>query len=59
MEGRALDNLTKVVMGVLKKHGGVFYVNVVKNLMSFRVDGVNVFYRVHKGVICQMRRCKL
>jgi hypothetical protein len=39
MEGRA----SKFVMGALKKHGGVFDVDVVGKLMSLRVDGVNVF----------------
>ncbi len=32
-----------MIMDVLKKHIGVFYANVVLNLLSFGDDGVNVF----------------
>jgi len=42
-------------MGVLKKDGGVFYVDVVIKLMSFGVDGVNVFQRMHNGITCQIQ----
>jgi hypothetical protein len=41
--GGGLDNLIKVIMGVLKKEGGVFDVDVARKLMSFGVDGVNDF----------------
>jgi hypothetical protein len=30
-------------MGVLKEHGGLFYAYIVAKLISFGVDGVNVF----------------
>jgi hypothetical protein len=59
MEGGASKNLTKVVMGALKKHGGVFDVDIVRKFMSFRADGVNVFQGVRKGVTHQLGRCKL
>jgi hypothetical protein len=48
-------NLTKVFMGAFKEHGGFFYVDFVAKLISFGVDGVNVFQGVHNGVICQMQ----
>jgi hypothetical protein len=37
------DNLTKVIMDVLKKHVGLSDINVVAKLLSFGIDGVNVF----------------
>jgi hypothetical protein len=36
------DNLTKVITGALKEHGGLFDVDVTK-LISFGANGVNVF----------------
>jgi hypothetical protein len=59
MEGGAAYNLIKVVMGALKKHGGVSDVDVSRKLMSFRNDGVNVFQGVRKGLTRQMGKCKL
>jgi hypothetical protein len=41
--GRGVDNLTKVIMGALKEHDGLYDVDVVVKLISFGVDGVNVF----------------
>jgi hypothetical protein len=38
--GRGVDNLTKVIMGALKEHDGLYDVDV---LISFGVDGVHVF----------------
>jgi len=43
IEGRGAYNLTKVIMGVLKEHGGLFYANVVVKLISFGADGMNGF----------------
>jgi len=37
------DNLTKVIMGALKEHGGFFNIHITTKLISFGVDGVNVF----------------
>ncbi len=42
-------------MGFLRKDGGVFYVDVATKLMSFGVDGVNVFQGMHNGVTCQIQ----
>jgi hypothetical protein len=50
IEGGGLDNLTKVIVGVLRKKGGVFDANVAGKLMSFGVDGVNDFQGVRNGV---------
>jgi hypothetical protein len=41
--GGGVNNLTKVIMGALKKHDGLYDVDVVVNLISFGADGVNVF----------------
>ncbi len=41
--GGGADNLTKVIMGALKEHGGFFYIHISTKLISFGVDGVNVF----------------
>jgi hypothetical protein len=54
-EGDDLDNLIKIIMGFLRKDGGVFYVDVATKLMSFGVDGVNVFQGMHNGVTCQIQ----
>ncbi len=35
--------MTKVIMDVLKKHVGLSDINVVAKLLSFGIDGVNVF----------------
>jgi hypothetical protein len=43
IERRGAYNLTKVIMGVLKEHGGLFNENVVVKLISLGVDRVNVF----------------
>jgi hypothetical protein len=43
IERRGAYNLTKVIMGVLKEHGGLFNANVVVKLISLGVDRVNVF----------------
>ncbi len=43
IEGGGSNNLTKVSMDVLKKHVGVFDINVAAKLLSFGVDVVNVF----------------
>jgi hypothetical protein len=51
IEGRGLDNLTKVIMGVLKKKGGVFSINVVGKLMPFGANSVNDFQGVRNGLI--------
>jgi hypothetical protein len=32
-------------MGVLKEHGGIFYVNIVAKLISFGANEINVFLR--------------
>ncbi len=42
-KGGGFDNLTKMLMDVLKKHVGVFNIDVVAKLLSFGIDGVNVF----------------
>jgi hypothetical protein len=42
-------------MGALRKDGGVFDVDVATKLMSFGVDGVNVFQGMHNGVTCQIQ----
>jgi hypothetical protein len=54
MEGGGSDNLTKVVMGALKKHGSVFHANAIRTFMFFKTNGVNVFQRVRNGVIHQI-----
>jgi hypothetical protein len=41
-KGGGFDNLTKMLMDALKKHVGVFNIDVAK-LLSFGIDGVNVF----------------
>jgi hypothetical protein len=51
-KGGGADNLTKVFMGAFKKHGCFFNVDFVAKLISFGVDGVNVFQGVCNGVIC-------
>ncbi len=50
IEGGGSNNLTKVIMGVFKKEGGVFDVNVGGKLMSFGADDVNDFQGVWNGV---------
>jgi hypothetical protein len=35
--------MTKVIMGALKEHGGLFDINVATKLISFGADEVNVF----------------
>jgi hypothetical protein len=47
IEGDNLNNFIKIIMGALRKDGGVFYVDVATKLMSFGVDGVNVFQGMH------------
>jgi hypothetical protein len=42
-KGGGFDNLTKVIMDVLKKHVGVSDIDVVAKLFSFGINGVNVF----------------
>jgi hypothetical protein len=42
-------------MGVLKEHCCLFDANIATKLLSFGVDGVNVFQGVCNGVICQMK----
>ncbi len=46
-EGDGLNNLIKIIMSFLRKDGDVFYVDVATKLMSFGVDGVNVFQGMH------------
>jgi len=43
IEHGGLNNLIKVILGVLKKEGGVFDVDVARKLMSFKADNVNDF----------------
>jgi len=43
IEGRGAYNLTKVIMGVLNEHGGLFDTYVAVKLISFGADGMNVF----------------
>ncbi len=43
IEGGGVDNQTKVIMGVLKKHGGFFSAHIAGKLISFGANGVNVF----------------
>jgi hypothetical protein len=43
IKGGGFDNLTKVIMDVLKKHVGVSDIDVVAKLLSFGIDSVNVF----------------
>ncbi len=38
IEGGGVNNLTKVIMGVLKEHGDLSDVDVVAKLISFGVD---------------------
>jgi hypothetical protein len=45
IKGDNTNNLTKVIIEALKKHASVYNVNVVTKLMSFEVNGVNVFPR--------------
>lgn len=42
-------------MGALKEHDGFYDVEVVVKLISFGVDGMNVFKGVHNVVTCQMQ----
>jgi hypothetical protein len=42
-KGRNSNNLIKMNMDVLKKHASVFYRDVTTILLSFRIDGANVF----------------
>jgi len=37
------DNLTKVIINVLRKHVSVYDIDVVAKLLSFGINGVNVF----------------
>jgi len=55
IEGRGVDNLIKVIMGDLKEHGVIYNVNIATKLISFGVNGLNVFQGVHNDVICQMQ----
>ncbi len=43
IKGRGAHNMTKVIMGALKEHGGLFDINVVIKLISFGANEVNVF----------------
>jgi hypothetical protein len=36
IEGGGVDNLTKVIMGVLKEHGRLFDVDIAAKLISFK-----------------------
>jgi hypothetical protein len=56
IEGGGAYNLTKVIMGALKEHGGLFDIDVAIKLISFGVDGVNVFKGVCNDVFT---KCKI
>jgi hypothetical protein len=56
IKGSNTNNLTKVVIEALKNHASVSNVDVVTKLMSFEVNGVNVFQGVcHSGVTQQIK----
>ncbi len=43
IKGGGFDNLIKMIMDVFLKHVGVSNIDVVTKLLSFGIDGVNVF----------------
>ncbi len=56
VKGGNTNNLTKVIIEALEKHASVSNVDVVTKLMSFEVNGVNVFQGVcHNGVTQQIK----
>jgi hypothetical protein len=56
IKGGNTNNLTKVIIEALEKHASVSNVDVVTKLMSFEVNGVNVFQGVcHSGVTQQIK----
>jgi len=43
-QGGNANNLTKVIMDVLQNEGGLFKFNIALKLLSFEIDGENIFY---------------
>ncbi len=54
-KGKGLNNLIKILMDVLEKHGDVSNVGATTKLMSFNVDGVNVFQGVCKVILIKFK----
>jgi hypothetical protein len=56
IEGGNTNNLIKVIIEALENHANVSHVDVVTKLMSFEINGVNVFQGVcHNGVTQQIK----
>jgi hypothetical protein len=56
IKGGNTNNLTKVIIEALENHANVSNVDVVTKLMSFEINGVNVFQGVcHNGVTQQIK----
>ncbi len=54
-KGKGLNNLIKILMDTLEKHGDVSNVGATTKLMSFNVDGVNLFQRVCKVILIKFK----
>jgi hypothetical protein len=52
--GEGFNNLTKVIIDIMKKYVGVFKTNIVMKLMSFNASSVNVFQGMKNGVTYQL-----
>jgi hypothetical protein len=58
IKGSNTNNLTTVIIEALRKHASVSNVDVVTKLMSFEVNGVNVFQEVCRSGVTQQIKNK-
>jgi hypothetical protein len=56
IEGNYANNLAKVIIEALKRHGNVSNAYITTKLISSRANGVNVFQRVHNAISCQIKK---
>lgn len=54
-KGKGLNNLIKILMDALEKHGDVSNVGATTKLISFNMDGVNVFQGVCKVILIKFK----
>ncbi len=55
IRGKGFNNLTKVIIDIMKKYVVVSKTNIVMKLMSFNANGVNVFQCMKNGVTYQLQ----
>ncbi len=54
-KGKGLNNLIKILIGALEKHGVISNVGATTKLISFKVDGANVFQGVCKVILIKFK----